>query len=443
MSEGHELVDPRFDAAFDALGVGVLVFDTDAHIAFANQHARTVLDFAPEGAGAVESSTVEYIDSDGAPLTRESLPVAVTLREGTPQGPCLIGARRPGNPTTWYLTSSVPLGEDGGAPGQGAVCTFIDLTAQRATETAWRESEERFRLLAENAADVIYRVALGPEPHVEYVNPALRSLLGIEPSEWYADLRLVIDVTEAGDIPPEVLREGSIDRPMQVLARMRHRDGRVVWVEHHLVPVHGADGATVAVEGIARDVSARKALEEDLSRQALHDALTGLPNRSLLLDRLQHALGSLERGPGVLGVLYLDLDRFKTVNDNLGHEAGDRLLVAIARRLEHAMRPSDSVARLGGDEFAAVLVGLGSRREAGMVAARILADVAQPVDLVGGELVTTASIGVVTATEPDASPAELLRRADVAMYRAKDLGRARTEWYEEPPDSRSPVRPSD
>ena len=399
---------------------------------------------APEAAGvrSRDGSTVDYVDQDGEPIARDSLPVATTLREGTAQATRVIGARRDGGPVTWYLTSSVPLAGDS-AVGHGVVCTFIDLTSQRATEVALRESEQRFRLLAENAADLIYRVALRPHPHVEYVNPALQTLLGVEPAEWYEDLQLLIQLTEAGDIPPEVLREGSIDRPMQVLARMRHRDGRMVWVEHHLVPVHGADGATVAVEGIARDVSARKALEEDLSRQALHDALTGLPNRSLLLDRLQHALASLERGPGVLGVLYLDLDRFKTVNDNLGHEAGDRLLVAIARRLERAMRPSDSVARLGGDEFAVVLVGLGSWREAGMIAARLLEDVAEPVDLVDSELVTTASIGVVTATEPDASPAELLRRADVAMYRAKDLGRARAEWYEAPSDSGSRAAQSD
>ncbi len=167
-----------------------------------------------------------------------------------------------------------------------------------------------------------------------------------------------------------------------------------------------------------------------LSHRALHDSLTGLPNRVLLLDRLEAALARIRRHRSFLAVLYLDLDRFKTINDNLGHEVGDRVLQVVASRLQETLRPSDSVARLGGDEFAAVLPDLHDLHEATYVADRLLAAVAAPVDLGDGELVTTVSIGIAGAGDGDASAAELLRRADFAMYTAKDRGRARVEYYD-------------
>ena len=143
----------------------------------------------------------------------------------------------------------------------------------------------------------------------------------------------------------------------------------------------------------------------------------------LLLDRIEAALARLRRHQSHLAVLYLDLDRFKTVNDNLGHEIGDRLLNVVARRLQDTLRPSDSVARLGGDEFAALLPDLNDPAEATQVADRLLAAIAEPVDLGDGELISTVSIGVAVASDGDTSAGELLRRSDFAMYTAKDRGR--------------------
>jgi len=167
-----------------------------------------------------------------------------------------------------------------------------------------------------------------------------------------------------------------------------------------------------------------------LSHRALHDPLTGLANRVLLLDRLDHALARTRRHPGYLAVLYLDLDRFKTVNDNLGHGVGDELLNIVARRLQETVRPSDSVARIGGDEFVAVLPDLNDADEALQVAARLFAVVAEPVDLGQGGFVITASIGVAGTADGGTGAGELLRRADLAMYAAKDRGRARVETYD-------------
>ena len=202
-------------------------------------------------------------------------------------------------------------------------------------------------------------------------------------------------ITHEDDI--ERLRELAavgVDSVQSVQLRMIRRDGIMIWTEHRLVPMRERGRRGHAISGIARDVTALKVKEAYLSHLALHDPLTGLPNRVLLLDRLEAALARLRRHPTFLAVLYLDLDRFKTVNDNLGHEVGDRLLHVVARRLQDTLRPSDSVARLGGDEFAAILPDLGDAQEAVQVAERLLAAVSEPVDLGEGDLVATVSIGI-------------------------------------------------
>jgi diguanylate cyclase (GGDEF)-like protein/PAS domain S-box-containing protein len=264
------------------------------------------------------------------------------------------------------------------------------------------------------------------------VNPAVESLLGYLPEDFYAESGLVVDVLHPDDRDrARALARGGAAKAETVLLRMTRRDGVMLWTEHRVAPVRDAQGTTVALEGIARDVTALKVKEAVLSHRALHDPLTGLANRVLLLDRLEHALARARRHPSYLAVLYLDLDRFKTVNDNLGHEIGDRLLSMVAHRLEVTIRPSDSVARLGGDEFAAVLPDLRDPEEALQIARRLLAAVADPIDLgEGQQLVTTVSIGVAGGGDGAASGAELLRRADFAMYAAKDRGRARIECYD-------------
>jgi diguanylate cyclase (GGDEF)-like protein/PAS domain S-box-containing protein len=296
---------------------------------------------------------------------------------------------------------------------------------------ALRDSEERFRLLAENAIDVIYRLRVGSDPRFEYVNPAVETLLGYSPDDFYAEPGLVLDILHPDDRDPaRALGRDGTGKSLTMLLRMTRRDGIMIWTEHRVAPVRDPHGTIVVVEGIARDVTARKVKEAVLNHRALHDPLTGLANRVLLLDRLEHALARTRRYPAHLAVLYLDLDRFKTVNDNLGHEVGDRLLRVVARRLQETIRPSDSVARLGGDEFAAVLPDLRDAEEALQIAERLLSVIAEPIDLGEGALVTTVSIGLVGADEGAASAAELLRRADFAMYAAKDRGRARVERYE-------------
>ncbi|MDX6664366.1 MAG: hypothetical protein QOG68_572, partial [Solirubrobacteraceae bacterium] len=162
--------------------------------------------------------------------------------------------------------------------------------------------------------------------------------------------------------------------------------------------------------------------------QALHDALTGLPNRALFLDRLEHALARAVRGGNEVAVLFLDLDRFKTVNDSLGHAAGDELLCIVARRIATCMRAADTAARLGGDEFAVLLEDLVSTTEAVRVAERIIESLKEPIEIAGREVYVGASIGIATGNH---GAPDLLRHADVAMYRAKALGKGRYAMFEE------------
>jgi diguanylate cyclase (GGDEF)-like protein len=170
---------------------------------------------------------------------------------------------------------------------------------------------------------------------------------------------------------------------------------------------------------------------DELSHQALHDSLTGLPNRALLLDRLAHALERQRREPSFLAVIFIDVDNFKLINDSLGHDAGDRLLVTIARRLRRMIRPDDTAARFGGDEFIILCDRLPSEEVAVDVTERILAGLAAPVSLDrNNEAVVRASAGIAIARGPDASPEALLRDADSAMYRAKEAGRGRYQVFD-------------
>jgi diguanylate cyclase (GGDEF)-like protein/PAS domain S-box-containing protein len=203
------------------------------------------------------------------------------------------------------------------------------------------------------------------------------------------------------------------------------------WVLTTKQPLRDRTGSIVGTFGISRDITERKRAEEQLQRQAFYDPLTKLPNRALFLERLKHLF---QRGRRVLGsplfaLLYLDLDRFKSINDSLGHAAGDELLVGAARRLERCLRPGDTLARLGGDEFTVVLDEIGSEADATGVAERIHAELAAPIEVNGFEVFTTVSVGIALSSAGYERPEDMLRDADTAMYRAKAAGRARHQVF--------------
>jgi diguanylate cyclase (GGDEF)-like protein len=208
--------------------------------------------------------------------------------------------------------------------------------------------------------------------------------------------------------------------------RLRRHDGSLIWCRTVMTLVRDAAGLPAHVIGMLEDISDRKRDEEELVHRALHDGLTGLPNRELFLDRLRLAIEEPER-PSASGtaVIFLDLDGFKRVNDSLGHDAGDRLLIAVAARLNEGLRPGDTAARFGGDEFVVIAASVASLDQATQLAVRLGRSIEEPFPLDGESIVITVSIGVSMTSDLDAFAEDMVRSADAAMFEAKASGRNR------------------
>ncbi|MGQ0606942.1 MAG: putative bifunctional diguanylate cyclase/phosphodiesterase [Chloroflexota bacterium] len=298
-------------------------------------------------------------------------------------------------------------------------------------------AEAQYRSVVERVPGVVYLAEAGQEGRWHFVSNKIEELLGYTPDEWVSDPTLWLNRIHPADRDRMVLAEEDTER---VVAKGRWeyrliaRDGSVVWVlDDEAVVARDADGRPAMVQGILVDITERKDLEDQLRHQALHDPLTGLPNRVLFVDRLSHALLRRQRVDG-LAVLFLDLDEFKSINDSLGHAAGDELLRFVADRLARALRAEDTACRLGGDEFAFLLEDVDPRR-AEAIARRILEALADPFHLGERDVTLTASIGVATLRLPGEADAthsadDLLRDADTAMYVAKARGRDRIEIFE-------------
>jgi diguanylate cyclase (GGDEF)-like protein/PAS domain S-box-containing protein len=311
--------------------------------------------------------------------------------------------------------------------------------ARRATELvrineALHESEERYAVAARGANDGLWDWDL--RSGRVFYSPRWKAMVGQEdrevgdsPDEWFSRIHPEDRARVEGDLSAHV----SGDSPhFESEHRMRHRDGSYLFVLNRGLAVRDERGERVRLAGSQTDITLRKQAEAQILHDALHDPLTGLPNRTLYLDRLGQAVARRRRrDESRFAVLFLDLDRFKLVNDSLGHLAGDALLVALAQRLASCLRTDDTVARLGGDEFAILLDDIEDEREASRVVDRIQQELRNPFVLDGHEVFSTASIGITFGGPTDRRPEELLRDADTAMYRAKALGRDRHEIFDE------------
>jgi diguanylate cyclase (GGDEF)-like protein/PAS domain S-box-containing protein len=291
-----------------------------------------------------------------------------------------------------------------------------------------RQSAERFRSLVQNSSDVI--ALLSPDLTIRYHTPSVERVLGYGDDELVgARLTDVLDTEDTesfGVFFVDVCESAGVAMPRDL--PLRRKDGttcRLESVFNNLLEDPNVAGIVVT----ARDVTDRRKLEAELAHQAFHDSLTGLANRALFTDRVTHALERGIRRQNLFAVLFIDLDDFKTVNDSLGHAAGDELLVEIARRLERCLRPEDTCARLGGDEFAVLVESIGSPGDAVSVARRILDALAEPSRVLGSEISAQASVGIAHGSGTE-SASEILRSADLAMYRAKADGKSRFAVYE-------------
>jgi diguanylate cyclase (GGDEF)-like protein/PAS domain S-box-containing protein len=295
------------------------------------------------------------------------------------------------------------------------------------------QSEERYTLAVRAANDGIWDWDLRKDRI--YFSPRWHAILGYpersgdeDPSTWFdlvhsddlLRLRAAIDAHVAGQTPH-----------LESEHRMRHADGTWRWVLSRGLAIFGDDADVTRMAGSLSDITDRRSAEIRLQHDALHDALTGLPNRALFMDRVDQVVRRTSREPGAgCAVLFIDIDRFKLVNDSLSHAVGDHLLVALAGRIAGVLRPGDTVARIGGDEFTILLDGAVSEREAAIVAGRVQGALGQAFTVDGHALVVTASIGI-SLSAPQIDPSELLRNADIAMYDAKRRGRAGCALFDE------------
>jgi diguanylate cyclase (GGDEF)-like protein/PAS domain S-box-containing protein len=319
--------------------------------------------------------------------------------------------------------------EDGG--GQIWHGVMFDITELKRVEGELRDAEERYRTLVERIPAVTFVDRAEGSKAPVYVSPQVEGMLGYTPEEWMEGRlwreRLHPDDRERVLASDERFEAdgGAVDEEYRLLAK----DGSVVWVREETVLVRGEGGEALYVQGILSDVTEKKEAEERLEQQAFHDSLTGLPNRRLFMDRLGQALRRTRRRRKLsVAVLFMDLDGFKVVNDSLGHDTGDRLLVEVAKRLGGCLRPEDTLARFGGDEFVVLIEGAGAS-DAVLVAERIVEELREPFALDGRELYVAASMGVGLGNDSTKSPEELLREADTSMYRAKDEGSGYVVFY--------------
>lgn len=299
----------------------------------------------------------------------------------------------------------------------------------KTTEEALEEAEERFRTAFEYAPIGMALVDPGEATYLR-VNFAFCDITGYSKEELVG--RSTHEITHEDDLPAdlEYMRralEGEIHR-YKLEKRYLHSTGATVWARLNVSLVRDSHGRPLHFIKQIEDVTDRKVVEERLLHQVLHDSLTGLPNRLLFMDRLQHALARSQRARTPVAVLFVDLDHFKSVNDHHGHRAGDQLLDSVARTLERAVRPADTVARLGGDEFALLCEDMSSEQDAVLVAQRLGEALNQPFAVDNARISVTASIGIAFAQEDD-EPHTLLKHADAAMYKVKEGGRGSYEIY--------------
>ncbi|MBI2708119.1 MAG: EAL domain-containing protein [Actinobacteria bacterium] len=418
--EGLDASERRFRKLVQNGSDLILVVDDQACIRWISPAVTRVLGLDPEE--ITGRLTTEFLHPDDVAAVLDSLEAQT---EGGRPTATAVGRVRAAD-GTWRTLGMLATDLSDDPDVGGILINARDIT----DDIAAQARSLRLSSIVEAANDLIgiydirsRRVAL---------NAAAREFLGL-PDDAEQTLEALMERLPPNftahwrnEIAPALQQSGSWSGEMSGL----NRTGEPVALSWSIT-AHGADiSEPDAISFIARDIRDRKALEHRLEHQATHDPLTGLPNRTLVLDRLRVALARTLRRGGEVAVLFADLDDFKVVNDSLGHEMGDRLLEVLASRLVSAVRPGDTVGRFGGDEFVVVCEDVDGHESASLVAERLAETLTQPVGLDGTEVVVSASVGIALASQASTTAEDLLRDADSAMYEAKARGRARAEIFD-------------
>ncbi|MBK8261873.1 MAG: EAL domain-containing protein [Nannocystis sp.] len=426
----------------DAVHTGILQVDLDGRVVLTNAESRRMfgLEIAELGEPAdfrLAALAGLIFREDGGLCPVEEFPAMRCLATAVAQPPVTLGVHRRDGTTLWASYSARPLLDPQSGEFCGVTVTIVDISARKEAEAALQATEDRYRALIESSDSMIFlfdpdgRVLAANAAVGEYLRRPVSSLIGRTIHELVAD-RSLADAYFARN--QKVLEGGEgilVEEMIELGAELR-------WLSTRLRPIVRADGEVYAVQAVVRDITQRRTAEialrerEEQSRHdALHDPLTRLPNRVLLMDRLAGEVIHARRHEGYLfAVLCLDLDRFKNINDSLGHGVGDQLLIDLSRRLYECLGPEDTLARTGGDEFVLLLKDLREPTDALKVADRVLALLSQPVTIHGHEIHTPTSIGVAFWSPSCERAEDILRDGDTAMFRAKSRGKNRYEIFD-------------
>lgn len=424
----------------DAVPTGILQLSIDGAVVMTNAPAQRMFGLTADEFSKLTVSDLEQVavQEDGKPCTPDAYPMTRCLRTLTPQQPTTLGVRHRDGELFWATFTALPLMDPGAQETTGVMVTIVDVSERKRTERALRDSEDKYRVLVE-ASDA-YVLCLDREGRVTCANEQASQVLRIPLAE-------LIGKTMHDIIAPEELADAHHARYIQVMETghnldvedMIEAEGKTLWFASTVVPLRDHTGEIAGVQVIARDVTSKRRAEialrdrEERSRhEALHDPLTRLPNRLLFMDRLEMEVIHTRQAAteSRFAVLCLDLDRFKNINDSLGHSAGDRLLIEFSSRLHECIGPEDTLARLGGDEFAILLRSIHDASDAIRVADRVLSLLKQPFTLRGHDVYVPTSVGIALSAASYERPEDVLRDADTAMYRAKQRGKGRYELFD-------------
>jgi diguanylate cyclase (GGDEF)-like protein/PAS domain S-box-containing protein len=433
------------DAVLESVNVGVLACDADRKVVLRNAAQRRVtgLDDGEDAKHDRIGSSLVMTDADGVELLPHQSPLQRALAGAElVDVPLKVGLRN--KPARDLLVTARQIFDREGVL-LGAVAAFTDITAERLVQAEIRTAAAFHDAVLAASPDLIFVIEPDTNRNV-WSSKNLTGMLGYSEQQMQAlgneTIATLVHPEDRDEVTSANAKAADLPDGDVVSIRYRVRDarGQYRWLSRRITPfTRDATGKVTQVLGVARDITDLVEVEQSLSGAALHDALTGLPNRILLTDRLGSALDRTKRSGQKLAVLFCDLDGFKQINDTFGHAAGDAVLKITADRLRAALRTEDTAARLGGDEFVVILEPAGrapAASEAGVdanvygaiVAERIRKALAEPVSFEGNDLSVTVSIGM-TVTRAGGDAEEVLREADIAMYRAKTLGKNRYEVF--------------
>ncbi|MEG9295802.1 diguanylate cyclase [Mangrovibacillus sp. Mu-81] len=335
------------------------------------------------------------------------------------------------------LASYSPTYDDSGK-WSGAVVIYKDVSIQQKVQNQLQESEEKYRLIAEHSSDLIKVLDL--EGTVLYASPSHQHILNIDPDHYLnKSIKCFLHQEDMYKIDLLIHKITHSEESASIEIRAAKKNGDWVWVDSVGTPVFDESGKMVRIITEGRDISERKLYEDKLRKLALYDHLTGLPNRTLFISRLKEAMDEARRTQTKLAVLFMDLDRFKKVNDTMGHDIGDQLLVKFAERVQSCLREEDVLARFAGDEFVLLIPELKAEDEILPIAQRIMGCLQEEWEIEEHVFTTTSSIGIAFYPPYEQSYKEIIKYADEALYKAKEKGRNNYHLYkqEEITDSRS------